>query len=207
MFWALATAASLSAPAPLNYIFYSGDDMPAYHQMAGVTRITYIRLTVRPDATLQTCEVEDNGGDPKLGAFSCELAMQRARFAPARWIDGSPTYGVYRRTVTWAIDFPPPAKSLRGDLEIKVSSFPKGERSPTFVRVMFASAASGELSSCTALPPAIPSHQNNPTLVPAACEELIKTYTALPARDGTGSAVPSVQNAVVKFIKDSAKRH
>lgn len=115
MFWALATAASLSAPAPLNYIFYSGDDMPAYHQMAGVTRITYIRLTVRPDATLQTCEVEDNGGDPKLGAFSCELAMQRARFAPARWIDGSPTYGVYRRTVTWAIDFPPPAKSLRGD--------------------------------------------------------------------------------------------
>lgn len=202
MFWLVATAASLSAPAPTNRIrWFTPDDMPAYHQIAGVTRMVRVRVTVRPNGSSQYCEIENSDGDPKLAVFTCELIMKRAKFDHARWTDGSPAVGVFRETVTWAVGSPPPPKLKRGDLELTVDRLPRRERSPAFVRVMFAVDTSGRPSSCASEPPSLPALTNNPELVPLACEELMRTYTAVPAKDETGRLVPSVQNALVKFIK------
>lgn len=197
-----AVAALVSAPQPVNYLrWYSPDDMPAYHQIAGVTRSVYLRMTVRPDGSLQSCQVENGGGDPSLAAFTCAITLKRAKFEPARWADRSPAYGVYRWAVTWAVGSPPPPQFMLGDLELEVDRLPKGERSPSFVRVMFAVDASGNTSGCSAQPPVFRHEKNNPELVPIACRELLKTYRATPARDDAGNVVQSVQTGTVKFEK------
>jgi hypothetical protein len=202
LFWLVAAVANVSAPKPVNFLrWYKPDDMPAYHQIAGVTRKVYLRMTVRPDGSLQSCEVENDGGDAKLAAYSCALTLKRAKIEPATWSDGTPAFGVYRWAPTWAVGSPPPPDFALGDLELEVDRLPKGERSPAFVSIMFAVDTVGSPSLCSAAPPSSRYHRINPELVPIACEQWIRSFKAVPARDDAGNDVPSVQIGTVKFVR------
>ena len=198
----VAVAASVSAPKPIGLLnWYRPDDMPAYHQIAGITRRVHLRVTVRPDGSLQNCEVENDGGDAKLAAYTCILTLKRAEFEPAMWSDGTASYGVYRTAPTWAVGSPPSPNSVPGDLELDVDRLPKGEKSPAFVTIMFAVDISGNPSSCSAVPPRSRRDRSDPELVSIACEQWIKSLKATPAKNDAGEAVPSVQTGSVKFVR------
>src|SRR3954453_8408274 len=107
MFW-IMFAAQMSAAAPISshvpdvrYLF-SYQDVPDYLIGSGeVRRIVYTRTTVRDNGSVQNCVTELPSGDTKLDAYTCALILKRAKFAPAKWIDGTPAYSVLRFPVSW----------------------------------------------------------------------------------------------------------
>lgn len=203
MFW-IALAAQLSAPQPTNRTnWFSADDVPRYlmEQGTGVWQVG-IRVNVAPDGKIEDCEVEKSDGVPDLNKLTCEIVIVRAKFRPAHLADGSPAYGVYRTSVKWAVSDEPSdiSKITSPDLDVTVAALPRGVKSPSLVRVMFAVDATGKASSCIAEPwPDFDKSENNPALVPVACEQILQHYTATPAKDAAGRPVASVQDALVRF--------
>jgi hypothetical protein len=120
--------------------------------------------------------------------------MQRARFKPAKWADGSAAYAIYRSTVLWA-DQTAFRYSTPVDVEITVSRMPKGVRAPMKLTVNFVVDANGTRSSCEA-----PESHSNPTLVSVACQQILANYPAIAAKNQTGATVRSIQNATVSFV-------
>jgi hypothetical protein len=178
--------------------------MPAYVQMEGINRFISTRTTVRPDGTLQDCVLERSGGDPKLDALTCSIILKRARFQPSKWVDGSPAYAVLRTPVSWIIGGPPSKSDLRkaylGDVDISVSRLPKGTPDRASISLMIAVDENGRVVSCGAAPRDQRDHSRTfPELVPIACQEMIRQFVAIPARDGSGNAVRSVQTASATF--------
>jgi hypothetical protein len=202
MFW-LAFAAQITAPQPIKYLsWFSNDDMPQYVRVAGIPRRVLVRAVVRPDGSLQACEVESGSGDEKLDLFTCGLVVKRAKYSPARWSDGSTVYGVDRVPVIWAARGPLPPEFFRGDLELTVERLPNGIRAPAFVSVAIATDASGQWSACAAAPPRGRTTSDNAQLVQIACEQLKMNYTPIPAKDDAGHLRSTVQNVSVRFDRN-----
>src|SRR5438270_10263019 len=136
MFW-IIFAAQMSAPAPISShvpdirALFSYQDVPDYLiRSEEVRRTVYTRTTVRADGSIQNCVSEVPSGDAKLDAYTCALIVRRAKFAPAKWIDGTPAYGVLRFPVSWSVTESIPAdedvlKSVDPDLELSVNQLPK----------------------------------------------------------------------------------
>lgn len=196
-------AAQLSQPLRLNFA-YSADDMPGYVQVAGVSRRVGIRLTVGLDGKVEDCDVEDPSGDRKLDAFTCELAVRRSKYQPARWIDGSPVTGVDRMPVRWMIGFGKPNPDS-GDVILTVNTLPDGAKSPLWVNLALAVDAAGTVVSCgeaqQGAGPWFTYRKAPAVLIPIACREAATLYKNKVAYDRSGSAVRSVQLVSVRFIK------
>lgn len=203
MLW-VALAAQISAPVPTNLDeWFNYNDVPAFLEQQG-TGLWWvgIRLTVRPDSAVQNCEVEKSSRIRDLDRLTCEIATRRARFVAAHQADGSRAFGVYRTSVKWLIADAPfdTSKLSNPDLELTVQNLPPGVKSPSIARVMFAVDASGQMGPCVAEPTkTYEKAENNPELVSIACQQLEEAYRPVPAKDRSGSAVPSIQDATVKF--------
>jgi TonB family protein len=210
MLW-IALAAQLSAPVPTNLIdWFVYDDFPAYliNRDPGIWAVG-VRLTVGPDGTIQRCDVESSSGDSGLDELSCKKVSESAKFRPAI-SGGAAAPGVYRTYIGWDVTKAPAATSRvsNADLNLSVASLPPGIASPAAVRVMFAVDGQGRMTSCVS-EPTQPFEQveNNPALVTVACDQLMKSYKPVPAKDSAGNAVPSVQDAIVRFsIQSQAAR-
>ena len=205
MFWiALAATTQLSAPVPKDLpTLFTADDVPDYliAKRSGLWFVK-VRVSVRPDAKVEGCDIEASSGIPDLDKFTCRRILTRAGFIPARWADGTAAFGVYRTSIKWIVADSPWDTSRVGypDLDIKMQRLPAGAQSPTSVRVMFNVDQTGNMSSCEAEPTKPFEHiDNNPTLVPVACEQLSKNYKPVPAKDTSGNTIPSVQDAEVRF--------
>jgi TonB family protein len=210
MFWILF-AAQLSLPVTIGLRFpdvrsvFTADDMPAYVQIAGITRFVPTRITVSSDGKLQDCSVEPASGDAKLDALTCLIILKRAKFEPATWIDGSAAFGVLRVPVTWAIGSPPSNDEYRraypAEMELMVNRLPPGAHRRADVSLMIAVDENGRVVGCSERPPVSPrDHAKRfPQLVPVACQQMTGGFTAVPARDAGGRPVRSVQNAAVAF--------
>jgi hypothetical protein len=205
MLWiAVAAAAQLSAALPVNYSrWWSPDDVPASVRTQGVTREVPYRAVIRPDGTLDHCEVEQSSGDTSADAITCSTIMKRGKYLPARWIDGSPAYGVDRVVATWRAS--PEAiapKPIGPDIELAVNELPAGVSSPAGILVAVAVDEKGQLESCVADPPRwLGQPQPNATLVQVACDEVMKNFKATPVRDAGGQAVRSIQTVSVLFSR------
>jgi TonB family protein len=204
MFW-IALAAQMRVPVPgvagISSLF-SADDVPIDLVPDGEVRRVGVRVTVKPDGKLDDCRADSSSGIPKLDAYTCAIILRRARFDPAIGPDGQPTYGVIRTTVTWAVNASG-GPGWADDLELTVSRLPTGVETPMFGSLMFAVDQAGHPSACAEEEPRRPSMQKLPAvLVNIACDQLLKSYVAIPARDITGRPVPSVQNATVEFSTD-----
>jgi hypothetical protein len=201
MFW-IALAAEFSAALPINYsTWWSPDDMPAYVQLEGTTRVVLTRTVLKPDGTLDRCDVERTSGDAKLDAFTCALVVRRGKYTAARWLDGSPVYGVDRIPVTWAIegsarpDFP-------ADMELSLGQFPKGTHAGAVVRISVAADEAGRPVSCAAEPKRWPGqHEDNPVLVDLACAQALRSYHVTAPKTDHGESARSVQSAMVRFVR------
>jgi hypothetical protein len=200
--WMLWIAlAQLTAAQPINEgTWFRLEDVPVRELSDADPRTVFFRLTVRPDGTLQGCQVEVKSGLTAVDKLTCNLARRRARFKPATAANGVPTYGVYRNRATWAVN---PGKSYISpvDIELQVDALPSGQRAPASVNVTFAADAEGHPTACVA-----GETKDQPVLVRLACGEVVRAYQALPPTDDAGAPVASVQNAIVAFvIKDSVK--
>ena len=189
---------------------FSGNDFPARVLAEGVNRFVFTRTTVRPDGKTQDCTVEGGGsGDAQLDAYTCAIIMRRARFAPARWADGSPTYGVVRVSVNWTPRGPltKPEESMAHpvDANLSVTRLPVGADRQTTLRLMIAVDETGRVLECDAARPSLQSDNGVkfPDLVPVACDFLVNQYHAIPAKDATGKSVSSVQTAIVRLSAGS----
>jgi Gram-negative bacterial TonB protein C-terminal len=162
-----------------------------------------IRVDIGPDGAIRSCEVEATSGKALLDKRTCVIVRKRAKFAPAHWSDGSPAYGAFRTTVSWLLIEGSPdnlPRAVYPDLTITVKSLPSKGKTDSLVRAMFSVDEQGRVSSCIAEPGrGFEEAENAPSLVPVACDELTKTFTAVPAKDPTGRAIPSVQDALVLF--------
>jgi hypothetical protein len=193
--WAVL-AAQLSAPVPIDFIkWWSTDDMPAYHQINGITRWLKYRVTVSPDGSIQSCDVEVSSTDANLDNLTCNIIKKRGRLEPAKAAGGSPVYGVYRHSMTWAVGDSIGVR-IPGDVTLKVEQFPKGIRSPAAVKVNFAVDEYGRISDCGSNP-----ENEIPGLVTEACEPILAYYKPIPVGGRDGYAVRSIQNATVVFKK------
>lgn len=198
MFW-LAVAAQLSAPVPTNKRLVTSADVPVELLHEDEIKLVQFRVTVTPQGKPQDCQVEVSSGDLKIDALTCALVKRRARFRAATDVDGKAAYGVYRAFITWWMSSTrgtPPSVTTR-DLEIMVKDLPRGIRSPAPVELMFAVDSNGHPSSCKG-----ERETDHPTLVKIGCDQLVKSFTAVPARTNVGNPVRSVQNAIVLFIKN-----
>ena len=199
MFW-IAFAAVLSAPEP-RYMWLSNDDTPAKELGNRSSVEVRLELTIAPNGRVQTCEIEKSGGDVRIDKYTCDLARRRALFRPAQAGDGAAVYGVYRIPIMWAAVPVSPMPS--GDLAVTMNPAPKGVHLPSTAHVAFAVDASGNISECGDEPPSLPGMaRNNATLVPIACDQILKNFAATPAKDSSGTPVPSVQNATVVFSRN-----
>jgi len=210
---ALAATAQLSLPVPVGNkspdvrAIFTADDFPAYLQMEGVSREVHTRTTVRPDGTIESCLVEGTSGDRKLDAYTCAIILKRARLLPARWIDGTPTYGVIRMPVSWRVANSPPTeaemlRSAEPDVDLSVNHLPKGAGSMAAVNVEIAVDTNGRAVSCEEAPtPSITPRKRFPELVELACQTVTKEYTAVPPVDSLGKPVRSIQTVSVRFSK------
>lgn len=211
MFWiALAASAQLSAPLPKEALtVFSSDDMPEYVQRGGINQFVFTRTTVRPDGSLQDCGLERSSGDPNLDGYTCSIILKRARFEAPRWIDGSPAYAVVRAPVTWSIGGQASGRELQraypADIDVSVDRLPRGARSPTNVELVVAVEDSGRVVACSEAPAHSGPLQDRsfPELARIACAQMTSKFTAFPAKDASGKAVRSVQNAYVAFRKGS----
>lgn len=203
MFW-IALAAQISAPEP-RYMWLSNDDTPANLMGSRSAAVVLMQLTIAPDGRVHRCEIDNSSGDAQIDKYTCDLARRRALFRPAQSDVGTPVYGVYRVPVMWlkipyggAAERPKPW----GNLTVRLSPAPKGVHLPATVRVAFAVDANGHISVCRDEPPSPGIAQNDPTLVPVACDQIRSKFAPAPARDDKGVAVPSVQNATVLISKN-----
>lgn len=210
MLW-ISLAFAVSAPLPTNLRdWFSPKDIPAYvaQRGSGISSVG-VRVTVEPSGAIKNCAIESSSGIPDLDSLTCHLIVDRAKFEPAR-AEGSAILGIYRTSVQWALAANPfgnPLKISNADIDVFVQSLPPAVHSPALVRTMFAVDPLGRISSCTAEPgPALEQIDNNSALAAVACDQLTTTYRAVPAKDSSGNAVPSVQDAQVRFSVSQPQR-
>ena len=210
MFW-IVLAAQLSAPISIGgripdiRTVFSADDMPVYVQQAGITRFVPTRTTVGPDGRPQDCGVERTSGDAKLDVYTCAIILRRAKFEPAKWLDGSPAYAIVRSPVTWSVNGAPSdgevEKAYPPDMTLSVNRLPPGAGKSVRLALMLAVDENGRVLSCDqSLPASREFHTKTfPQLLPIACQQMESQFIALPAKDSSGKPVRSVQNASVAF--------
>ena len=198
------SASLLRGPIPVDYTKWPmlSDMPPDLFEVGGWVRTMRTRLTVRPDGTVQGCEVEKGTGHRALERYVCAMFEQRAKFRPAIWIDGSPSYGVFRFTFKIYRGDRHSSKPDPVDLEAMVDRKTYAGV-PAIVHVAFAVDQDGRTGDCSSVAPfSTGITANPPILVPFACDAVSRRYVPKAARDDAGAPVRSVQNALVRIRSD-----
>ena len=197
----VAPTDELAAPVPVKFMsWFSPNDMPAYVNMRGGTWRVLTRTTVEPDGKIQSCDAERSSGDPKLDDLTCKIILQRGKYLPAHWSDGSAVYGVSRTFITWHIGSS--REKVPADFVVKEKQLPHGRRSPVLVELALAVDEQGHPHSCAQEPQNGGSRvTTDPNLLAIACSTLTESFAGIPVVDKAGMPVRSVQNATVRFDK------
>ena len=83
---------------------FSGQDYPPSAVKDSASGDVKTRIFVDSSGKPTACEVLNSSGHEALDKRTCEILMQRARFHPARDIDGKATRGVHVTTINWRIE-------------------------------------------------------------------------------------------------------
>jgi hypothetical protein len=196
----LLAASQLASPAPIQFDkWFSDDDYPSELLNSNETAfLTVTQTLVDSTGRIVGCRIETPSANPKVDAIACAAILKRGRFVPARWSDGSPVAGVYRKLVRFMI----PGDRLAdfSDVEVEVASLPAGTKSPALVQVAFASDANGKITDCGVAPPDWgKAKPPQPSLVSVACKVVRAEWKPFTVLDPNGKPSRSVQNASVKF--------
>lgn len=193
MLWVMI-AAQLSEPVGIGGTV-SASDAPVHLITENRLQRVSIALTVKPDGKTQSCSIEVSSGNPKLDTYTCNLISRRARFRAATSSNGTPSYGIFRQTMSWWVgNGMPPKVRPPADLYLTVLKLPGEAKSPVTLQVRAEVDAVGRVSHCEPI-----DQKLSAGFAGVACEQLLKSFKPKPARNYEGTAVPSVQNATVLF--------
>ena len=95
----------MSPPKPeirLGKLF-SGADYPLEAVRDGRMGRVFVRLRISETGALTDCSVVRSSGSAELDAATCTVIRERAKFAPARDLDGKAVRGVVASTVQWML--------------------------------------------------------------------------------------------------------
>lgn len=76
--------------------WFSNDDYPPEARRANQQGTVSITLTVDPTGKAVKCDVDLTSGFPALDSMTCEVALKRSRFTPARTASGQAVASTYR---------------------------------------------------------------------------------------------------------------
>ncbi|MCU0890686.1 MAG: energy transducer TonB, partial [Sandarakinorhabdus sp.] len=64
------------------------------------------RLLVDAQGQVESCDIVESSGHAALDKGTCDLVARRARFVPARGVDGAPMAWSYRGRIKWMLRTP-----------------------------------------------------------------------------------------------------
>lgn len=102
MFPFLAAAAALQ-PAVMQGGWISDADYPADALRTAQQGTVQARFLISPQGTVSKCEVAKSSGAKALDARTCELVLQRFRFAAARDASGKPVEQWRVQMINWKL--------------------------------------------------------------------------------------------------------
>lgn len=176
------------------------DDFPFYmYHQARANLTVYTRTTVLPDGKIDNCFVERSSSDRALDAFTCQLITKRAKFLPAKWMDGSAVYGVIRTAIRWTMSEYPEKEPMISDLQVPVDHLPEGGDFKDYVTLQVAADESGHPLSCAQHISSNDTRKQFPELIEAACRQATSSLVLFPPVDASGKPERSVQSVSVHF--------
>jgi hypothetical protein len=203
----IISASLLAAPQPIRFEnWFSADDYPSSAMEREVTAFRAVTQTL-VDAQGKTvgCRIETPSSNPEVDGLVCAIILKRGKFEPARWADGTPVPGVYRKAISFIMYGDTLLPSA--DIELDVASLPKGQKSPAFATVAFASNADGQIVDCGDQPPALKtSKPANPAILALACQAVTTGWKPFTVLGPDGKKSRSVQSATVMFSVPKKRR-
>lgn len=215
MLWLVMAAAAttqMSFPVSIDpkvssfHLLYRVEDFPSYVRGENLAYTVKIRVTVDPDGSIQSCVAEQSSSNERLDAHTCALFAERAKLAPARWIDGSAAFGVIRLPIVWITStFGPPdfsrmKRMSEADLEIGVNKLPDGKKESSVPLIIAADEAGKPVECAVNPPPSDSPYQPIPQLIPLACTQATAELTLSPPKGADGRPARSIQGVVVRFV-------
>lgn len=80
---------------------FSDDDYPAVSVMKGLSGKVRFVLLIAEDGRVADCTIVDTSGVPALDSQACALLKARAKFEPARGLDGKPAKDSHVGAIVW----------------------------------------------------------------------------------------------------------
>ena len=91
-------------PTTTNVVgLFSSSDYPTQALRENNTGTVGVRLMIDDKGVVQDCMANETSGSAVLDAMTCIVLRQRAKFKPARDVDGKPVHSYYDQRVTWQI--------------------------------------------------------------------------------------------------------
>jgi len=156
-----------------------------------------IEMVVRPDGTVQSCDIKKAIGQALVKERVCPFAL-RQRLRPAKVADGTTSYGVYRAPL-WAFD----TESRKGrsvlnqrlaeDMTLVVNRVPKGITAEETLPFAVLVEPQGNVSSCE------PKTNLPEPIVRLICDRV--THILMPVvSDDSGRPAPYITRFTVSFV-------
>ena len=153
LFELLAMSSVMAAAPTGSSVWFMGEDYPIQAFERRWEGATLFQLTVDTNGKPVFCTIEASSGHEMLDKRACSIAMKRARFMQAMGSSGTPTYGVYRTRLNWALDPAYFAQSEIGpDFEVSVSKLPASATGPVSIKYAVEVDAAGNPVACNAVP-------------------------------------------------------
>lgn len=92
-----------SKPAGNPASWFSNDDYPAEARRRNEEGRVMIRLKIDPHGVPRACAIASGSGSITLDNATCDLALRRARFVPARDADGKAVWGSWASGIRWQL--------------------------------------------------------------------------------------------------------
>lgn len=83
--------------------WFSIDDYPAEARRRNEQGRVQVRLKIDPHGVARACAIVTSSASIALDNTTCDLAMGRSRFAPARGADGKAVWGSWTSAIRWQL--------------------------------------------------------------------------------------------------------
>jgi len=136
MLWMLMAAAATQPPMMIkNSLVMHDRDYPTKAIENGDAGAVTAHLSIAPDGRVSGCKVTETSGSEALDGLTCSIAKRRARFTPARDVEGKAIAGDYYVAVTWGTgkDVMP----IRIPMQMGVKALPAGYAQPAEMHLLF----------------------------------------------------------------------
>lgn len=185
-------AASPTTPTP----WFLEVDYPVRAFQRRQEGATEFEVLVSPDGQPAKCTITRSSSHYMLDERACLVAMQRIRFAPAKAPDGSPSYGVYKSRVNWALDPDNWTQSEVGpDFELSLNKLPDNVDGPVSIKYAVLVDSTGKAVDCNAITTGF-----GAVLSDLGCTKIKQDYRHV-ALAKSGATVPAVQTAWITFTQ------